>query len=247
MAVQAIIVKIGGKIFEDQENLNSTITQLRELIKRNIVKNIIIIPGGGTIANFIRKNDATLNMGDDLAHWSAILAMHYNGLEISKKYSDIDYIIDFNLLQNLINDNESKQILVFGPFNYLSKEDILPHSWEVTSDSITLFLAYKLKLDVCYLIKDVDGILIEGKKLPITEISVNDYKKLLEMNKLAKIENQTTDLKESQPIDSYILKLIDEYKIPCIILNGTKGKLNILSYFDSSKNYEKIYTKIRYD
>ena len=247
MAVQAIIVKIGGNIFEDQENLDSTITQLRELIKLNIVKNIIIIPGGGTIANFIRKTDATLNMGDDLAHWSAILAMHYNGFGISRKFSDFDFISDFNVLQKLINDNESKQILIFGPYNYLSNEDVLPHSWEVTSDSITLFLAYKLKLDVCYLIKDVDGIFLKDKAFPITEISTKDYNNLIKANKLAKIENHTTDLKESQPIDSYILKLIDDYKIPCIILNGTKGKLNILSYFDSSKNYEKIYTKIRYD
>ena len=79
------------------------------------------------------------------------------------------------MLQKLINDNESKQILIFGPYNYLSNEDVLPHSWEVTSDSITLFLAYKLKLDVCYLIKDIDGIFLMDKPFPVTEISTKDY------------------------------------------------------------------------
>ena len=250
MTIQAIIVKIGGKILENVENLQSTIAQLRELLKKNIVQKILIIPGGGSLANHIRKIDSTLNIGDDLSHWMAILAMDYNGVELSKKFSDIDYIIDFNLLQDLIIEKEKRQILIFGPFNYLYKEDILPHSWEVTSDSITLLLANKLKLNTCYLIKNFgnyDGIILKDEPFPITEISTKDYKNLMKTNKLAKIENFDSDLKESQPIDSYILNLINEYRIDCVILNGSKEKLNILHYFDSKEKYEKKYTKIRYD
>ena len=250
MTIQTIIVKIGGKILEDKENLQSTIAQLRELLKKKIVQNVLIIPGGGSLANFVRKIDAKLNIGDDLSHWMAILAMDYNGMELSKKISSIDYINDFKLLQQLINEKQKRQILIFGPFNYLYKEDILPHSWEVTSDSITLLLANRLKLNTCYLIKDLrdyDGIILKDEPFPITEISTRDYKNLMKTNKLAKIENFDSDLKESQPIDSYIINLINEFRINCVILNGSKEKLNILYYFDSNEKYEKKYTKIRYD
>ncbi|TFG11462.1 MAG: hypothetical protein EU535_07205 [Promethearchaeota archaeon] len=245
MNVHAIIVKIGGKIFEDKENLNSTITQLKELLKRKIINNIVIIPGGGTLANFIRNADATLNMGDDLAHWSAILAMHYNGLRLSKNLPNVDYITDFIELQKLINDKKSKQILIFGSYNYLTNNDVLPHSWEVTSDSITLFLANRLKLDVCYLIKDIDGI-INNENQIINELTATEFEKYRESDALAKIQKNENLSKESQPVDSYISKLINDYQIACIVLNGSKGKLNILHYFDPPENHEKVYTKISF-
>ena len=247
MSVHAIIAKIGGKILEDPENLTSTITQLRELLKLNIVEKIIIISGGGSKVNFLRKIDSVLCISDDLAHWMAILAMDYNGIELSKKFSDINYVNNFNLLQEYIIENKHKQIIVFGPYNYLSNEDVLPHSWDVTSDSITLFLANKLKLNVCYLIKDIDGIFLKDKTFPITEISTKKYSKLINTKELAKIEDNTIESKESQPIDLYMLELINNYKIPCIILNGTEGKLSILRYFDVEENYGKIYTKIFHD
>ena len=54
---------------------------------------------------------------------------------------------------------------------------MLIQNWEVTSDSITLYLAHKLKLKECYLIKDVDGIIVndKGKEKIIREMNTSDY------------------------------------------------------------------------
>ena len=49
-----------------------------------------------------------------------------------------------------------------------------------------------------------------------------------------------------KPIDKYILKLIDSYKISCIILNGSSSSLKILKFFKISKDLKKIYTKIKF-
>ncbi len=245
MTNKKIIVKLGGNILENLENLNCTINQLKQLAyDKNLIQKIIIIPGGGTFANFIRKIDKKLKLGDDLAHWSAIYAMDYNGLELHKRYPDILLINDYDKLLNNLSEPEANLVCVFLPFNYLFKTDKLPHSWDVTSDSITLYLAHKLELNDCYLIKDIDGIFIKGQNQIIREISTRNYEDLKKSNKLKNIGDKFKEFKKSKPLDSHVIKLVDKYKIPCIILNGTRSR--VLSYFDKYQNNEGIYTKIRW-
>ncbi|MFX1260348.1 MAG: hypothetical protein ACFFAN_21060 [Promethearchaeota archaeon] len=239
MTRTSIIVKIGGKILENSEDLKATLTQFKELLSQKRIQKIIIIPGGGSYANFVRKLDLKLNVEDDLVHWMAILAMDQNGIFLSQQYKEIDCIKNIDDLKNSNCD-----ISVFLPYEFLSQNDELPHSWDVTSDSIALYIASQLGIDECLLIKDIDGIFtIENEFL--REISAKEYKKLKNSNKLSFFRQNDEELKHSKPIDSYLTKLIDKYKIPCVILNGTTKNKRIIDYFDESINdQEKIYTKI---
>lgn len=241
MLRELIIVKIGGKILKNPKDLKSTISQLDLLCEKRIIQNIIIIPGGGSYANFVRFIDDKLKIGDDLSHWMAIYAMNQNGKDLCEKYPKIRLLDNFNELKNLTHE-----LNIFLPFNFLYQTDELPHSWNVTSDSITLYLAHKLELDIVYLIKDIDGIKNDKNQI-IKEISTSEYSNFRDSDLLAKIHEKGSDSKKSQPIDFYILKLINDFKISCIILNGTKDNQKILHYFNSPKDYEKIYTKIRYE
>ena len=244
MPDDSIIVKIGGKILEHPENLDATLIQFKEIVfERKLLHNIIIISGGGSYANFIRKIDAKLNIGDDLAHWMAILAMEYNGIKLSEKYSEIQYINNFEVLYELLKSGKKRHIIVFGPYNLLHSKDPLSHSWELTSDSITLYIAHQLGFNECFLIKDIDGIYIKGQKQVIKEISTTQYNYFKKSGKLADFGNYY-EIKRSKPIDSYLLELIDKYKIPCIILNGENKNFRIRNYFEEKKNNKKIYTKI---
>ncbi|MFW9771652.1 MAG: hypothetical protein ACFFEO_05740, partial [Candidatus Thorarchaeota archaeon] len=140
--------------------------------------------------------------------------------------------------------NENNIITIFLPYKYLKMKDKLPHSWDVTSDSITLFLAHEFSLDKCFLIKDIDGI-IDINQLIIKEISTTELIKLREERGLLNFHFSEQDLKiDSKPIDPYIAKLIDTYKIPCIILNGASQDLMIFNFFRYKKNDNKTYTKI---
>ena len=70
-------------------------------------------------------------------------------------------------------------------YNYLKNNDDLPHKWDVTSDSISAFIALKLNSSKLILIKDVDGLYSEDPKLKnnahfiskikISELNVNKY------------------------------------------------------------------------
>jgi len=240
MNYKTALFKIGGKILEDFENLNSTISQLKKIYNENLIEKVILIPGGGSFANFIRKIYSELKFTEEIAHWMGIISMNYNGLELNKKFPNIQVIEDYDKLK------ENRKIFcVFLPYEFIKENDKLPHSWDVTSDSISLFVAKQLELNECFLIKDVDGILNNENQV-IKEISTSEFKDMKESGKLADVISNNEELKEkTTPIDPYTTTLIDKYKISCILLNGSKNTLRILNYFKSEKPEEKIYTRIK--
>ena len=234
------VFKIGGKILENSKNLECTISQLKKLYEDNTFQKIIIIPGGGSHANFIRSIDKKLVLGDDLAHWMAIFSMDYNGKDLNRKFPDFECVDDFEKIQS------AKRILcIFLPYNYLRKKDELPHSWDVTSDSIAIYIANKLNLNKCYLIKDIEGIYNNNNEV-IKEISTIQYRELKKRGGLAEIGLNQDNLKKSKPIDPYLLTLIDKYKISCILLNGTLKNSRIINYFRNNELENQVYTKINF-
>ena len=239
MLYHSIIVKIGGKILENKENLASTISQFKHICENNIVQKIILIPGGGTYANFVRKLDKKISIGDELSHWMAIFAMNYNGIRINQEYLQLTCFTNLNELKK-----SKEKIAIFLPYDFLYQLDELPHSWSVTSDSIAVYIAHQLGLKDCFLIKDIDGI-ISNKNEILRELTTSEYKNLKKTNKILAINEDQEKIKDSQPIDSYVINLINKYNVYCIILNGSSNKKRILTFFDESENdSNRIYTKI---
>ncbi len=240
MTFHTVIFKIGGKILENYENINTTIAQLSQIYKEKIIKKIILIPGGGSYANFVRNLHDKLEFDEELAHWMAILSMNYNGIELNEKFPEIITIDNISKLKKL-----NKTFSIFLPFKFLKENDQLPHNWEVTSDSIALFLAKELVLNKCFLIKDVDGVFNDMNQL-IKEITTDKFLEMKKCGKLAEIDINLDKLKtQSKPIDLYSLQLIKNFKIHCFILNGSSNTQRILDFFNESLDkIKKIFTKI---
>ncbi|MFX1379565.1 MAG: hypothetical protein ACFFA4_10775 [Promethearchaeota archaeon] len=239
MNEKVAVFKIGGKILDNFENLQFTISQLAQLYEENLIDKIILIPGGGSFANFIRKIYSELKFTEEIAHWMGIISMNYNGLELNKKYPNLEVIENFDRLKEI-----SKIFCIFLPYEYIKENDKLPHSWDVTSDSISLFITKELELNECFLIKDVDGILNRNGQV-IKEITTSEYKHLKDSDILNESLSKNELLKEkTKPIDLFATTLIENYELTCIILNGTKSSSRILNYFKSTKLEDKIYTKI---
>ena len=239
MKYKEAVFKIGGKILENSNNIKSTFSQLTQLFEKEILQKIMVIPGGGSLANFVRSLDDALHIGDDLAHWIAIYSMNYNGIILNGKYPNLETIEELKTFQN------AKQMFcIFLPYSFLRGDDTLPHNWDVTSDSIALYVANKLKLSQCFLIKNIDGIFNIDKEL-IKSISTFKYSELKSSNQLANIIEEDSNVKKSKPIDPYLLKLIEKYKTPCYILNGRSNNQRIVEFFNSAvPDEKKIYTKI---
>jgi aspartokinase-like uncharacterized kinase len=239
MQKKQAIFKIGGKILENSTNIESTISQLTQLYEEKVLQKIIIVPGGGSYANFIRRIDDELKLGDDLVHWMAIYSMNHNGIELNRKFPELECIEDLKGFQD-----SNKFFSIFLPYKYLRINDTLPHNWDVTSDSIAYYVANKLQFNLCFLIKDIDGIYnSDGES--IKHITTFQYSNLRESKKLAKIGLDQPTFKKSKPIDSYLLTLIDQNGIPCVLLNGSFNSRRIIEFFDTSiLNETKTFTKI---
>ena len=220
---KSAIFKLGGSIFQNNNYLENTITQLLSLFTNGILDKVVIITGGGALADFIRRADEEINLGDDLSHWIAIFSMDYNVSLIHLKYPNISITNDLEQIKN-----QDRIITFFLPYEYIRKINSLSHSWNITSDSIALFLAHNLELRNCSLIKDVDGIFLSDKTL-LKKITTQEYRELKAKNALAKIGKSSGSMK-STPIDQYLVTLIDEFQISCTILNGSDHPRIIMDY-----------------
>lgn len=149
-----IVIKLGG----------SLIHRARELVKEIIEysnatgEKILIVPGGAIFADTVRRIRAT----EEAAHWMAVLAMEQYGYYIAEGTRA--------KLVDSLNIDEGVSILL--PYNLLKNKDELPHTWDVTSDTIAAWAASKLK---ARFIKatDVDGIYLNGvlkKELKASEL-----------------------------------------------------------------------------
>jgi len=254
MIDNVLLFKIGGKIIDNKTDLDNTISQLRAIkeIKPSI-KSIILIAGGGSNVDEIRKSYKKGEINDEVAHWQAIKIMDLNAIKIQDLNKDFTLTDSFIELTWLVSSSGQFKIINFPTFKYLKRNDELPHNWEVTSDSISYFIASKLNLLKCFLIKDIDGIYRNDGKKIIKNLSINDFQKfqkndlLFNPIKINRITGIPIFKKKSTPIDSYLLNLIKKNKLDCIILNGKKPSTNISKYFQSINENKKVYTKLYFE
>jgi aspartokinase-like uncharacterized kinase len=149
-----IVVKLGGSLIRRaREHVN-------EIIEYSIAEGgkILIVPGGSIFADTVRK----VNASQETAHWMAVLAMEQYGYYIGSG-TQARFIDSLDI-------DEGVSILL--PYALLKKKDELPHTWDVSSDTIAAWVA--LKLEARFIkATDVDGIYLNGvleKELKASEL-----------------------------------------------------------------------------
>lgn len=141
------IVKLGGSLQEKGRALIRFISAYAEQ-KANTV---IIIPGGGHFVKRIRELSEQEVISDDAAHWMALLGMHQYGF----------YLADGTGIEIVESVEELSNVAHMGlllPYNLLKADDSLPHTWNVTSDTIAAFVANKMGEKSFIKLTDVDGL-----------------------------------------------------------------------------------------
>lgn len=163
MKVMKVVIKIGGSLIREAPGLvdrlvkefgsGSQGTAPYGQVSEKIPFSILIVPGGGIFADAVRKADERFGLGDDAAHWMAVLGMEQYAFYLQDKSSAMgtDSITEL-----------SPGVSILFPYRLLKAEDPLPHSWDITSDTIAAWVAKQIG---AMFIKatDVDGIFREGK------------------------------------------------------------------------------------
>ena len=187
---QIRVIKLGGSLIEYGRAIIRTLRDFAA--EKNLT--LIIIPGGGPFAMTVRALAGKLS--DEAAHWMAVLAMHQYGFFLANG--------EFSLIESL-DDIVDRDVSILLPYKILKADDSLPHTWDVTSDTIAAFIAYKLG-ERCFIkLTDVDGILdAEGRVIEKVDIE-----------ELAKRSTRTCTC-----IDNALPGFLLQHKMYCIIVNG---------------------------
>ena len=111
---------------------------------------VLIVPGGGSFADAVRAIDARVGLSDDTAHWMAIRAMDQYANVIADRMPGCVLVSDLPEIEAALT---AGRIPVLMPYRWLRDADPLPHSWDVTSDSISAWVAGALGAGRLVLVK----------------------------------------------------------------------------------------------
>lgn len=202
------VLKVGGSLGRGQA-LIELCRVLERLCQRH---RLLVIPGGGGGADQVRDYDRRYGLSDSAAHWMAILAMDQYGLLLEDMIGPGRAVKDFGQAAKAL---EQGLLPILLPHDLLAKQDPLPHSWQVTSDSIAAWAAKTAHARDLVLLKDVDGLF---RPEPTRESSPTDGRLLAEIN--------LEELAESAGVDPFLATLMRGNTLGLWIINGEKpGRL----------------------
>lgn len=173
---EGLVVKVGGSLAPHIPTLVPVL--------RDAPRPLLIVPGGGAFANAVRLSPAAAD--PDAAHWMACAAMDQFGWTIAAAG-----------LATTTRIAAPKKTSVLLPYCTLRRHDSLPHSWNVTSDTIAAWVAATAGCDLLVL-KSVEGIETDGH----TAATLNH-------------------IVATETVDPCFLPFVLEHRVRTFVMNGT--------------------------
>jgi aspartokinase-like uncharacterized kinase len=140
------VIKIGGSALAYPALLTQLLARLDDCGGQGLV----VVPGGGPFADAVRAVDLEHRLTDTAAHWMAVRGM-----------DQFAELLVARLLNGALVESPAEvrtalaagRLPVLAPSRWLRAVDPLPHSWDVTSDSIAAWVAGVLGAAQVVLIK----------------------------------------------------------------------------------------------
>jgi 5-(aminomethyl)-3-furanmethanol phosphate kinase len=144
-----IVIKLGGSL-ADSGKLMACLDKVEQDYKGTAV---VIVPGGGSFADLVRCSQQQWQFDDRTAHLMAILAMQQMALLM--KALKPDFRIARSIAE-FLEQNIRQAVQIWSPD--IAELDManIPSSWEITSDSLSAWLAESIGADRLILVKSVN-------------------------------------------------------------------------------------------
>jgi aspartokinase-like uncharacterized kinase len=163
------VVKVGGGLAREagDEALRALCGAIADAGGRH---RVLVVPGGGELADAVRAQDRRLGLRPRTAHWMAILAMDAFGWALA------DLIPGAARGTVLPPAAGEPGVAVLLPYALLRERAALPESWAVTSDAIAAWVAGAAGAARLVLVKPVDGLYRAWPPAadPIVELTVDE-------------------------------------------------------------------------
>jgi 5-(aminomethyl)-3-furanmethanol phosphate kinase len=111
---------------------------------------IVVVPGGGPFADAVRHFDDLYGISPAAAHWMAVLAMDQYAHVLTERIPGAVLVEEAGAVFEQVAPGVPA---VLAPSRWMRAANVLPQSWEVTSDSIAAFIAGALDAERLILIK----------------------------------------------------------------------------------------------
>ncbi len=145
------VLKVGGSLSRGQ-NLAALCQTIGRLGSHH---RLLIVPGGGNFADAVRDHYRRYHLSETTAHRMALLAMDQYGWLLG------DLIPEGVVVRDVLAAREAAargRASILLAATLVIEADPLPHSWQVTSDSIAAWIAGLVGAARLVLLKDVDGL-----------------------------------------------------------------------------------------
>jgi 5-(aminomethyl)-3-furanmethanol phosphate kinase len=200
MSLDAVL-KVGGSLGRGDalESLCRNISHLGEHHR------LLVVPGGGQFADQVRNAYQQYNLDETAAHHMALLAMDQYGYLLNRLIAGSSLYVDVSSAGQAA---EPGHVVILLPSQPVFQTDPLPHSWQVTSDTIAAWVAQQAHSRRLVLLKDVDGLFVSGDAVDSSEGMI------LEMTVPQLAEH-------SGGVDEYLSRLLALTPLETWVLNGS--------------------------
>ena len=154
-----VIVKVGGSLLSWSELPR----RLKGWLAIQPAGLYVLVAGAGPLGDFVRRADEQFQLGQERSHWLCVEALSLSARLLSQILGDLPLIDSRASLRELHRGPPaSATACVFDPRPFLVTEEHsaagnrLPHTWDVTTDSIAARLAQCLEADTLVLLKSCD-------------------------------------------------------------------------------------------
>ena len=141
------VIKVGGALLSSGDALPRAIAAIEHVAPQH---SLLIVPGGGPFADVVRSVDERHSLTADDAHWMAILGMDQYAILLASRIRNAELVHRHG---EIVRARARGMLPVLAPYRWLREADPLPHSWDVTSDSIAAWIAVAVGARQLMLIK----------------------------------------------------------------------------------------------
>ena len=145
------VVKVGGGLLSKAGAFDLVTEALTAFSPR---RRLVIVPGGGPFADAVRTMFRRIKIGDDAAHWMAVLGMDQYAHVLTSRLPGAVLV---EQQAEVAAARQAGRLPVLAPYRWVRAADPLPHTWDITSDSIAAWLAGMLGARRIVLIKPAGG------------------------------------------------------------------------------------------